>query len=136
MYQKKKRNCYDEDPFYQEPRWRRLRQSVLRRDKYMDVEAKRYGKVKEAEIVHHIFPKNEYPEYAYELWNLISVSRETHNKFHDRDTDELTEAGMDLLRRTCRKQNMPVPEKYMQKKQKGKSKSDKSVGVQRYYRQG
>lgn len=102
----------------------------------MDVEAKRYGKVKEAEIVHHIFPKNEYPEYAYELWNLISVSRETHNKFHDRDTDELTEAGMELLRRTCRKQNMPVPEKYMQKKQKGKSKSGEyGIGVQHYYTQ-
>lgn len=107
------------DPWYEQPKWLRLRQSILRRDKYMDVEAKRYGVVKQAEIVHHIFPKNDFPEYAFEPWNLISLSRKTHNTLHDRDSDELTEKGIDLLRRTCRKRNMPIPEKYQVRKQSG-----------------
>lgn len=106
------------DAFYDSPKWNRLRLSALRRDNYMDMECKRYGKVKAAEVVHHIFPKNEFPEYAYCLWNLISLSRQTHNEMHDRDTDELTEKGRDLLRRTCRKQNVSIPDKYDESKRK------------------
>lgn len=108
----------ERDPWYESSKWRRIRLSALRRDKYQDQEAKRFGKIKPADVVHHIFPKNEYPQYAYCLWNLISVSRTTHNTFHDRETDELTEKGMELLRRTCRKQNMPIPERYQEKKKK------------------
>ena len=108
------------DPWYDNPRWRSVRQSALRRDAYMDVEAKRYGKVKTAEVVHHIFPKDEFPQYAYALWNLISVSRKTHNTFHDRDTDELTETGAELLRRTARKNGIPIPPKYLYTKPKGR----------------
>lgn len=84
----------------------------------MDMESKRYGKVKQAEVVHHIFPKNDYPEYAYCLWNLISLSRKTHSEMHDTESDELSAKGRDLLRRTCRKRNMSVPERYREKKQK------------------
>lgn len=102
----------DKDKFYDSPKWLRLRQSALRRDNYEDVYAKRYGKVKAAELVHHIFPKDEFPEYAYALWNLISVSTSTHNSFHDRDTDELTETGRLLLVRTARKQGVEIPVKY------------------------
>lgn len=91
---------------------------MLRRDKFQDQEAKRYGKIKPADIVHHIFPKNDFPQYAYEPWNLISVSRVTHNTFHDRETDDLTEKGMELLRRTCRKQNIPIPPQYQEKQSK------------------
>ena len=100
------------DRFYDSPKWIKLRQSALRRDNYEDMEAKRYGKVKAAEVVHHVFPKDEFPEYAYCIWNLISVSTSTHNTFHDRDTDELTEKGRQLLVRTARKYGIPVPEKY------------------------
>lgn len=109
---------YTVDKWYESPRWQRLRQRILRRDNYQDQEAKRYGKIRHADIVHHIFPKNEFPQFAYEPWNLISVSRTTHNSFHDRETDELTEKGIELLRRTCRKQNIPIPEKYQTKKEK------------------
>ena len=84
------------DRFYDSPKWIKLRQSALRRDNYEDMEAKRYGKVKAAEVVHHVFPKDEFPEYAYCIWNLVSVSTSTHNTFHDRDTDELTEKGRQL----------------------------------------
>ncbi len=113
----------ENDPWYDQPKWRRVRLSALRRDKYMDQETKRYGIPKAAEIVHHIFPKNEYPQYAFELWNLISLSRKTHNEMHDRETDELTEKGRDLLRRTCRKRNMPIPSKYMDEKSRGRAKT-------------
>lgn len=102
----------NKDKFYDSPKWIRLRQSALRRDNYEDMEAKRYGKVKAAEVVHHIFPKDEFPQYAYCIWNLISVSTSTHNTFHDRDTDELTETGRLLLVRTARKQGIEIPAKY------------------------
>lgn len=89
----------------------------------MDIECKRYGRPVQAEIVHHIFPKGEFPEYAYCLWNLISLSRKTHNEMHDRATDELTAKGKDLLRRTARKNNIPVPDKYaLRPTGKGKAK--------------
>ena len=108
--------------FYESPRWLRVRKRVLLRDKYQDIWAKRYGKVKAAEVVHHIFPRDEFPQYQYSTWNLISVSRQTHNTFHDRDTDELTETGMELLRSTARKNGIEIPEKYMVRKGKGRSK--------------
>lgn len=115
----------NKDPFYDSPKWKRVRLSALRRDCYLDQEAKRFGKVKPAEIVHHIFPKDEYPQYALQMWNLISVSRATHNTFHDRETNELTEKGVELLRRTCRKRCVPIPEKYKEvSKTKGKRQSD------------
>lgn len=62
--------------------------------------------------MHHIFPADEFPEYAYTDWNLISLTRHAHNTLHDRDTDELTEAGRQLLIRTARKNNIPIPDKY------------------------
>lgn len=98
--------------FYECKQWEEKRQSILRRDKYMCQISKRYGLFREAELVHHIFPINEYPEYALSDWNLISITRTEHNKLHDRDTDELTEAGRELLIRTARKYNISIPEKY------------------------
>lgn len=53
-----------------------------------------------ADLVHHIYPVDEFPEYAFEPWNLISVSRAAHNKLHDRDSDKLTAEGVALMRRT------------------------------------
>lgn len=65
--------------------------------------SKRYGKAVPAEVVHHIYPVDEYPEYAYSPWNLISLSRQAHNRLHDRVTGDLTEEGILLLRRTVPK---------------------------------
>ena len=98
--------------FYNGHRWLRIRESVLRRDGYLCQEAKRYGKIKAAVIVHHIFPRTEFPEYQYEPWNLISLSDEGHKAMHVPSTGELSAAGIDLLRKTARKFNKPVPEKY------------------------
>ena len=104
--------------FYKSTKWAEKRNSILRRDRYMCQLSKRYGKMLPAEIVHHIFPRSEFPEYAFESWNLISLTRAKHNELHDRDTDELTEEGAELLRRTARKQGIPVPAKYQTKVKK------------------
>ena len=84
---------------YESPRWKRLARAVMRRAGYVCQLSKRYGKSVPAEVVHHIFPVDEYPEYAYELWNLIALSRAAHNRLHDRNTDALTAEGVALMRR-------------------------------------
>ena len=81
-------------------KWKKKRLHILRLDGYVDQIAKRYGRTEEAVVVHHIYPAEQYPEYAWQDWNLISVSLATHNKLEDRQTGELTTLGLDLQRRT------------------------------------
>ena len=71
---------------YKGKRWRDLAARAMRRDGYMCQLSRRYGKRVPAEVVHHIYPVDEYPEYAYCLWNLISLSRAMHNRLPDRKT--------------------------------------------------
>ena len=85
---------------YKSTRWRRLAAKAMRRDGYMCQLSARYGRSVPAEVVHHIYPVDEYPEYAYCLWNLISLSRAAHNKLHDRENNKLTAEGVALMRRT------------------------------------
>ena len=85
---------------YNSPKWKKKRQKILRLDGYKDVIAARYGRTMPAEIVHHIYPAEAYPEYAYCDWNLISVSKATHNKLENRATGELTEFGRKLMEKT------------------------------------
>lgn len=85
---------------YYRNKWKKKRKHILRLDGYIDQIAKRYGRTEEAEVVHHIYPADEYPEYAWCDWNLISVSLATHNKLENRKTGELTELGMELKRNT------------------------------------
>ena len=70
---------------YKTWRWVRLRDKILRRDGYMSREARRYGRAEEATVVHHCWPAEEYPEFAWEPWNLISVTQEEHRAFHTAD---------------------------------------------------
>lgn len=112
---------------YTEPRWRRLREQVLRRDRYTDQILIRYGKIKNAEMVHHIFPKDEFPEYQYEPWNLISITKATHNLLHDRATDELTEKGVELLKRTAKENGIPIPEKFYETRKRKNPKRDSYI---------
>lgn len=102
-----------EAEYYKTGKWESMRNSILRRDGYQCQLSKRYGKLRQAEVVHHIFPWDEFPEYAYEPWNLISITISEHNKLHDRNTNELTDAGIELLTRTARKYNKPIPDKYL-----------------------
>ena len=45
----------------------------------------------------------EYPQFWLCGWNLISVSKQTHNRLHERGTGALSAEGMELARRTARK---------------------------------
>ena len=85
---------------YGSQKWKNKRAHILRRDGYVDQYAKRWGRTVEAVIVHHIYPAAMYPEYAWEDWNLISISRRTHELLEDRKTGELTEAGRKLMEST------------------------------------
>lgn len=97
---------------YETSKWKDKRARILRRDGYQCQLSKRFGRLVPAEVVHHIFPVEEFPEYAFADWNLISISMKWHNRIHDRQTNELTEEGRQLLERTARKNNIEVPDKY------------------------
>lgn len=92
----KKNNLYKK---YKSKRWRKLREYVLMRDKYMCQDSIRYGKSVDANTVHHIYPASDYPELFYNPNNLISLSNKAHNKMHDRTSDELTNEGKELQKR-------------------------------------
>lgn len=87
---------------YRSKRWEAKRDVILRRDGYECQYFKRFGKHVEADTVHHIYPADEFPEFAFENWNLISLSREAHNMMHDRQTGALTNEGLRLQERTKR----------------------------------
>lgn len=85
---------------------------ILKRDGYRCQVNARLGKNIPATTVHHIFPMKEFPEYAWENWNLISVSTEAHEQLHDRSMGALSDEGIALLKRTARKNNIPIPLRY------------------------
>ena len=71
----------------------RKSQVILKKYNYLCQESRRYGKSVQAEVVHHIYPIELYPELAFEDWNLIPLSKSEHNTMHDRDTHEITAKG-------------------------------------------
>lgn len=104
------------DSFYDSAKWKQIRKSVLVRDKYQDQILKQYSLIpKEANLVHHIFPREFFPEFQYEKWNLISISLETHNKLHDRNGGFLTQKGLNLLKKTARKNGVFLTQEMIEK---------------------
>jgi 5-methylcytosine-specific restriction endonuclease McrA len=99
---------------YHSTQWETKRQKILRRDGYKCQECKRYGRMKQATTVHHILPSAEYSQYALLDINLISLCDKCHNSCHNRNTDELTETGINLLKRIFRSANRIdlIPPKY------------------------
>lgn len=87
-------------------RWKRKRKAILARDKYTDQLELRGGLHVEADMVHHILPAEQYPQYFYADWNLISVSRATHELLHNRLTNELTVLGRRLMLETAQRQGL------------------------------
>lgn len=85
---------------YNSKKWRKKSKHILRIDGYKDIVLGWYGCRVPANIVHHIYPVEKYPEYAYCDWNLISVSIAGHNKLENRKTGELTALGKSLMKRT------------------------------------
>lgn len=98
--------------FYTGRKWTHLREVILRRDGYCDQVLKRYGINRQATNVHHIFPREEFPEYQYESWNLISLTHDNHMRMHVPSTGDLSPFGVELLRRTARKYNIDIPLMY------------------------
>lgn len=88
---------------YDTKRWELKRETILRRDKYQCQECKRYGKIRLGKHVHHVYPREIYPEYQWSSWNLITLCQECHNSMHDRDTHELSTKGEQLKRRIAKK---------------------------------
>lgn len=76
------------DEFYKSRQWMKKREKILRRDKYLCQECKRYhrhtsdGLPVPAELVHHIKPYELYPELRLKDDNLISLCASCHNKKH------------------------------------------------------
>ena len=89
-------NMKKADPFYKSQKWMKKRAAILKRDGYLCVLSKRYGKTIQADTVHHIYPRERYPEYAFSDWNLISLSTKMHNALHNRDDKTLTAEGEKL----------------------------------------
>lgn len=85
---------------YNSRKWRRKSKHILMLDGYRDVVLGWYGIRTEANMVHHIYPVKDYPEYAWDDWNLISVSHASHNKLENRKTGELTKLGQWLKNKT------------------------------------
>ena len=52
--------------------------------------------------MHHIFPRDKYPQYAYEDWNLISLGSYTHSHvIHNAHNGALTREGKRLMLETA-----------------------------------
>ena len=67
---------------YKSAKWKRKRAAILRRDKYLCQECKKYGRCREAVTVHHIKHADTNPELAYADGNLESLCQACHNKKH------------------------------------------------------
>lgn len=71
-----------ENNYYHHKKHLEWREKVLRRDKYLCQECKRYGKKVQATHAHHIKPVEEYPELRYVVANGISLCLSHHNEKH------------------------------------------------------
>lgn len=80
--------------FYKTTAWKNKRKNILKRDKYLCRECKRYGKYTDATTIHHAIPLSEDQSLHLDSWNLISLCGKCHEKMHDRYTDILTEVGL------------------------------------------
>lgn len=82
------------DPFYRSTKWIKKRERIMRKYSYECQESKRFGIRVAAEMVHHIYPKEIYPELAFIDWNLLPLTNTKHNTFHDRENNEIIGRGL------------------------------------------
>ena len=85
--------------FYKDKRWGKKRVNVLRRDTYECRECKRYGKATLATMVHHINPLETHSHLALDSHNLLSLCNRCHESMHIRKTHELTDKGLEWVKR-------------------------------------
>lgn len=72
------------DPFYYSSSWRRLRQMALARDNYLCVRCLAKKRIVAAEMVHHVKPRDQYPELELDVGNLASLCNRCHEHEHNR----------------------------------------------------
>ncbi|MGM0284879.1 MULTISPECIES: HNH endonuclease [unclassified Enterococcus] len=82
------------DSFYKSKKWLKKKSVILRKYEYECQESKRYGINVKAEMVHHIYPRKQYPELALVDWNLLPLTNKMHNSFHDRENDSIIGQGI------------------------------------------
>ena len=70
------------EQFYKSAEWQRKRKQILKRDGYLCVNCKRFGRLRPATDVHHILHRDEFPELRMTNSNLISLCKACHNKQH------------------------------------------------------
>ena len=76
------------DPFYKSKPWRTVRAAALERDMYLCQECLRrfYAgqalRVRDAEMVHHVVPREMRPDLELDLGNLESLCDQHHNYMH------------------------------------------------------
>ena len=98
----------EKSQFYKTNKWVALRNTALIRDKYMCQCCKANNKAINATCVHHIFPIERYPDYKYELWNLMSLCDKCHDEMHNHYTGELSKKGMIFLRAIAAVRKIPI----------------------------
>ena len=102
------------DEFIWSEQWRHKAHSILRRDGYIDQYIlKTTGRMIEANLVHHILPRDEFPQYAMEDWNLISLNKRTHSRIIHTIKGKLTNEGRKLMMETAFKQGIKLHEKIL-----------------------
>lgn len=80
-YDRHKRN-QEARRFYKSTAWRKCREITLARDNYLCQECLKHGKITTANVVHHIKPLEDYPEFALDARFHISLCHACHNKEH------------------------------------------------------
>lgn len=93
----------DNSDFYNTAGWERKREVILKRDDYKCRECGRYGKVIDANTVHHIIPLQERPDLKLNNNNLVSLCEEHHEKMHNKFNNQLSKLGQEWKERTIRK---------------------------------
>ena len=68
--------------FYNSKKWKRKREYILKRDGYLCRECAKYGRRKDATVVHHIEHYDDVPEKGLDSANLVSLCTACHNKLH------------------------------------------------------
>lgn len=95
------------DKFYKGKKWLRLRRSILSRDKKRCVLCEKIdGTITEAEMVHHIIPREDTKLLEYDSANLISLCWNCHKKLHGRG-GVLSPLGRELVRSFCEAEGYP-----------------------------
>ena len=93
---------------YKAPRWLRARARALQAFGYECQECRRFGVKREATVVHHVWPVETWPEYAWASWNHLPLCSECHDRMHDRNTNQLTDLGERWRRRTSPRPSFPA----------------------------